>query len=396
MAASVGKLDRFSGYEESYKSQCVDPYRTTGKVYIPHNADDYRQTRYIPYYHNLFTAPDPAYAKYPATEDPALVQTGVEKEFLQTVPHSWMFDLYQYNQFLNDSDTQNPKAGHTLKRIQWMKNKRVLLLGDSVDRYMMIYLCNELGRKGSSAPLGNHKVAYCNIGFLNFTMYHWHIASMYTTTPSWWWNENVKQVPFEERYEEVFKQTLPDIIGMNGVSPDLVLYQSGFWDQVTFAKYFGSKGENELKSPNRQLTWRELRFYMSRMRQFITHIRSVFGDDVPLMYRTQSLHKTVDQRDLMVQELDRAARFTASEMSIEIFEWGKLVTGFSSRYVDEIHIQRGPLSWLWANMLLSYLFRASGGVDIRGTIEKWPSESSSSRIDAWGECHQQYIDNSIR
>lgn len=393
--ASTFKLDLFSGPEQGYK--CVDGYRTTGKIYIPSKFADYHQTRYIPYYDNLFSAPDPEYAQYPAKEDPKLLQSPVEDEFVQSAPHSWMLDLYQYYQYQINGETDLPKARHTLKRIDWMRNKRVLLMGDSVDRYLMLYICNEVGLPGEPEPLGRHVVAVCQIEFLNFTMFHWHIASMYTTHPKWWWRSSMATVPFEDRYEKLFKQTLPMVKGMNGVSPDLIIYQSGLWDHVTLIKYYQHLGDRDkLGKVDRQMTWQEIRFYISRTRKFIMHIRSLFGQDVPLMYRTQALRKTVDERDLFIEELDRAARFAAAKMSVEIFEWGKLVTGFSRFYKDDIHLSRGPMSWLWANMVFSYLFRVSGGIEFEGNITTWPSDREISIEDAWAECHAAYLDNSIR
>ncbi|KAK9475193.1 uncharacterized protein V1510DRAFT_410277 [Dipodascopsis tothii] len=382
---------------------CVDGYRRSGYLFIP-SEEQYTRTRYIPFYESQFQIAgeseddsDPPYARYPSAKDPELVETGIETDFMAMAPHSWMWDLNAYYEFVNKSEETTAPAQRVYNRLDWLRNKRILLMGDSVDRYMMIYLCNELGKQGNAEPMGRHVWAYCKLPELNLTINHWHVASLYTTRPSWWWQPKMEFVPFEERFEKLFKSTLPEVIGSNGRSPDLVMYQSGLWDQVTFTKYFQAVKNKGLSTGDRQASWQELRFFMARMRQLIEHTRGIFGEDVPMLYRTLTLHKSVGAKDLFLEDLDRGARYVSAESGVEMFEWGKLVTGFSSLYVDEVHPKRGPMSWLYGNMLLSYLFRASGGIEYEGQIVQWPRESTfGSAAEAWEQCHSAYIDHSIR
>ncbi|KAK9327812.1 hypothetical protein V1520DRAFT_357568 [Lipomyces starkeyi] len=146
----------------------------------------------------------------------------------------------------------------------------------------------------------------------------------------------MEQVAFKDRYDRLFNRTLGDVIGENGKGPDLVLYQSGFWDQVNFAKKYVSEPYGQFSSMNgrnkmqeRQLTWAELRFYFSRQKQFIMHLKQVFGDDAKIVYRSLSPHQQIDERDLMTMNMDRVSRFLAHKQCVEVMDWAKLTTGFS-------------------------------------------------------------------
>ncbi|KAK9252240.1 hypothetical protein V1507DRAFT_462177 [Lipomyces tetrasporus] len=384
---------------------CVDPYKLPGYLYTPPDNDNYQLTSYIPFYDSLYDASDPSFTTYPwpGKSSPDLSDPHVEPEFLKMAPHSWMTDLAEHAKLVdaaaNGQDHDAPRLQHLDKYLAWMRNKRVLMIADSVDRYMMVYFCQELSL--TATVKARHTTAWCTIPHLNFTIYHWHLAGYYNYRPNWWWQATMEQVTFEDRYEKMFKRTLGDVVGENGRAPDLVLYQSGLWDQVTFAQKYAHEPDGEFSSLNeqnklmdRQLTWAELRFYMTRQKQFIRHVKGVFGNDTRIVYRSLIPHQQLDERDLMIMNMDRASRIVAHKEGAEVMDWARLVAGFSSQYKDHVHVDKGPMSWLYQNMLMSYVFRLAGGVEHLGVIEHHPM-SYQSDLDPWLECHDVYVAKAV-
>ncbi|KAK9465486.1 hypothetical protein V1512DRAFT_266021 [Lipomyces arxii] len=383
-------------------TQCMDPYKVPGYLYTP---EDYRQSSYVPFdklYHD-YNQPD--YAAYPwtGTASPDLSDPIPENEFLATSPHSWMLDLVTYNRYFDDSayggrPFNKARRNELAKSLAWLRGRRILMIADSVDRYMMAYLCEELGYEAViNKP--RHTTASCTIPHLNFTIIHWHLASYYTSRPNWWWQDIMEYVPFEERYDKIFKDKLGETIGLNGKSPDLIIFQSGLWDQVTFNKKYASEPEGKYAINNkknimmeRQSTWAELRFYGSRLQAFISHLRNLFGENAHIIHRALTPHKTFNDRDIMVLELDRVARSISFFEGVEVMDWAKLTAGFSSEWKDDVHVNKGALSWLYQNIMLSYLFRAAGGVEYQGEIIRDPIVNASDvPEDAWGECHDSLV-----
>ncbi|KAK9455914.1 hypothetical protein V1511DRAFT_323216 [Dipodascopsis uninucleata] len=377
--------------QKQREQNCIDPYKMPGYLYIP--EADYKRSTYVPFYEEVFNNTyEPA--SYPVKDlDFDTTQSRPESDIMKLIPHMWMSDLVEFSNMSREAD---PTKKHLLRRVQkrvsFLQDKRVLLIADSVDRYVLMYLCEEVGETYIiDSP--RHTTARCHIPSLNFTLYHWHLASYYTYRPEWWWMKMMEIVPFEERFEKIFRKTLPDISGIDG-RPDLILFQTGLWDQVTFVKkyLFDPTGNNYIDKKysdmNRQLSWGEIRYYADRMKQFIHHLRDVFGKDARIMFRSLSVHKQSDDRDLMMLNMDRVGRSLAYENDIEVFDWSKLITAFSSQWKDHVHLERGPMTWLYQNMLLSYIFRASGGVEIKGNITKWPYDFEREvEGDPWKTCH---------
>ncbi|KAK9460492.1 uncharacterized protein V1516DRAFT_676846 [Lipomyces oligophaga] len=287
-------------------------------------------------------------------------------------------------------------------QISWLRNRRILIMADSVDRFMLKFMCESLRAQYESKVV--HTTAECSIPHLNFTIFHWHVASMAHYRPQWWFQPIMEHVSFEDRYQKIFKSTLPKVIGMDGRAPDLILFQSLLWDEKMFlrSQLYAIRQQEIVQGQTpstiseeevgiRLPYWSELRFYADRLNLFLGFVRKIFGNEVPIMYRTAIPKQADTNATLFVHGLDRMARFIAYNHSIETFEWGRMVQGFPEMYKDHIHIGKSPLSFLYGDMLLHYLFRALGGVEYRGEVTIWPVERSlaSSKSDLWNECHEQ-------
>lgn len=260
--------------------------------------------------------------------------------------------------------------------IGWLWGRRVVIAGDSVDRFMVQYFCEEFGSVMRQPKM--HTTATCSIEALNLTLVHWHHAGSFTFRPDWWWMKDMKEIPFEERWETLWKPTFNLTRGPNN-RPDLFLWQSGLWDERMLwengeAHY---KPDETMGQRQRQLTWQEIRFVSARTKRFIDMVRDEFGSQMPSMFRAYTLHRESDARDANLYELERLSRALAERAGHEMFEWGRLLSGFSMLYKDQTHLNKGPASWLWGNMLLEYLARSAG----QGDVSRRPY------FDGWSACH---------
>lgn len=365
---------------------CEDPYRRPGYLYI--DQEDYRETRWLPYTDDILNADAPDSAQYPPPKDQDVKfnRTDIEFEFLQSTsnPKSWMriavneakrrqkeSKIARHDQRATDFAAIKEEGG-----LGWLWGRRVLMLGDSIDRFMTQYFCEELGSKmRQSKP---HTTATCSIPALNLTLTHWHYAGSFTFRPQWWWMKDMQEIPFEERWDSLWGPMVNSLRGPHG-RPDLVLWQNGLWDE----RALWENGEahydpdQELGQRQRQLVWQEVRFITARVKKLVQRLANEFGPEVPTMFRAFTLHRESDARDANLYELERVSRAVAEQAGHEMFEWGRLISGFSMLYKDQTHPGKGPASWLWSNMMLEYLARSAGASD----------KARAPYFDSWGACH---------
>ncbi|KAF1981680.1 hypothetical protein K402DRAFT_398321 [Aulographum hederae CBS 113979] len=366
---------------------CKDPYRQPGFLYIPPEKDQYRKTQWIPYTDEFHEAPVPDYAAYPPLDgqDVHFNLTPVDTEFRQgdAVPKMWMADLAAESKRRTDSikaKTAEEYLGVKANGdFSWLWGRRILLIGDSVDRFQMSFFCKEFGN--TMYEPARQTWATCHIPAFNLTFVHWHLAGMYTSTPSWWWMDDMHAVAFEDRWAKVWSPTInSQLRGLDGRRPDLVIWSNTLWDQRAFWES-GKAHEDqqpELADRRRQLAWQEIRFVGARLKKLIGMVRGEFGDDVPLMYRAATMHtNTTGYPDATTYDLDRLARSVSEYSGGEVFEWGRIVTALEWLYMDGTHVGDGAPNWLWGNMVLDYLARSAA---VGGEVKK-------PYYDGWSVCH---------
>ncbi|KAK9453419.1 hypothetical protein V1511DRAFT_522667 [Dipodascopsis uninucleata] len=385
---------------------CRDPFRQPG--YLQINQQDRRLTKWIPFFStNILSIPAPESAKYPADKVPSFTDHSPPEEILDSAPTSWFYHLQKYYRLIYDINKIKNAGGKNpivltesqqelVKKMNWLHNRRAVVLGDSVDRIMIQFFCEELNLQPEYGPGGQHTTYSCHIPLLNTTIYHWHVASLYPMRPDWWWLKHIKLVAFEDRFASIFDPDWSKVIGCNGQTPDLVLFQSGLWDERAFREstrnikdasdYLLTPDELEKKRKNRektglgregrQLSWDELMFFKARMEKFMSFIKDKFHG-TPLLYRGLTTRRDSNIADLATINMDRISRALAASMDIEIFEWARLTTAFSDQFLDYLHVGKGPLSYTWANMFLYYLFRATGGEEYNGKLLKFPDAAGN-------------------
>ncbi|KAK9321111.1 hypothetical protein V1517DRAFT_327248 [Lipomyces orientalis] len=396
---------------------CLNPYAQKGYVWFSDKREEINTT-WVPFYSGLLNQKyAAAWNEDGSPAEPVFNAADVysddrpPSEVLDTTPHKWMQDIARLHLLLlkgsmidEDGIRIEPgKKGKELtvdeqneikeleQRLFWVKHRRIVILSDSVERYQHAFLCGRLGQAPVIGPYGAQTTTWCHVPYLNFTVLHWHLSSTSTSRPDWWWLSEMKVVPIEERWKKYYLPTVNLTIGVNGKSPDLVIFQSSLWDHRMFVEARRADKHEFGLDLHRPLNWRELRFYMQRIRYIVGLFRELYGDDFPLLYRATTLRRE-KFGNVGLYDLGRAARFVAHELDIEIMEFGQMVQGYEQFYFDIVHIGKGPLSVLWANMVFWYLFRALGGVEVKGQLVRMPNESGPYKlIDNWDVCHDVYM-----
>ncbi|KAK9246154.1 hypothetical protein V1506DRAFT_536040 [Lipomyces tetrasporus] len=396
--------------------ECIDPFRIPGYLYLPSEPSAVDDTRWVPFYPSFRDALDPTEAVYPRPTDAGdllLKDTSVEPEFFALAPTQWTKKLAFYYNVLTelearegrDTKVLNADEESILEEMKWIQHRRVLTIGDSVDRFMVIDFCEEFPNatfvEEGGRPKEQRTTASCHIPLVNLTIVQWHLPSTFTYRPSWWWIQDMPLVAFEERLEAIYRTSLPRVLGWGGERPDLILFQTGFWDERAFREAEHAEEEKSLPEDkktkiwwksNSQLKWSELRFVAARVKKLVGMLRQEFGEHTPFMYRALSTKRDGKEQDLGLISVDRMMRALMAQLDVEVFEWGKLVYGYVSEYQDELHIKRGRLSWLWADMVISYLFRGAGGVEVEGMVTVKPTNDTWFNVDKnWAVCHRWLI-----
>ncbi|KAK9243743.1 hypothetical protein V1506DRAFT_477955 [Lipomyces tetrasporus] len=409
-------------------SRCLNPYAQRGFVWhpeVPADSDPANDadtpwainTTWVPFYSGLLDEPyaeiwnddesptDPTAAGHRTFPDDQPPQ-----EMFDTAPYPWVRDFARHHALVRKaglidrfgnrtarsfeervlSAAESDELDELESRLAWIKHTRMLLLSDSVDRFEAHFLCERFDQRMKSSAT-SHTISICHIPYWNFTISHWAITSTFTTLPPWWWLPTMGMVSIEDRWRKIYMPARSLTIGMNGQTPDLVAFQSGLWDHKAFI--LGHAANQNLAEPDygRDMNWRELRFYMQRVRRVVGILRETFGDTVPLLYRVTSPRKD-EAENVGMHSLVRAARFVCRETDVETMEFGSLVQGFVEFYRDGLHVANGPLSVMWSNMMFWYLYRVKGGVEVKGQLLQPPTGQSALDVtENWDVCHQVYM-----
>ncbi|KAK9466676.1 hypothetical protein V1512DRAFT_263183 [Lipomyces arxii] len=405
------------------EGKCLNPYSQKGFIWFPNDKEE-TDTTYVPFYPGMLEQPFASIWNEDGTPtDPTIngdryyPDDRPPYDLMATAPHRWMQDFRRHyillqksrgNTVSDDDDSDaalaNPRKPIYTKleeaelqaleeRLSWIRNTRVLIVSDSVDRYQATFMCDRFGEALVTGPTGHQTASWCHVPYWNFTVTNWHISSTSTTRPDWWWLKNMAVVPFERRWKEFYQGSVRDVIGMNGKSPDLLIFQTGIWDHKMFVTGRRAKDNAVDFNYQRSLNWREMRFYMQRVRKIIGMMRSTFGDDVPLLFRVTTLRQG-DFENVGIHNIIRAARFVSRELNIEVMEFGSLVQGYFQFYIDQLHVGKGPLSVLWSNMMFWYLFRTQGGIEVKGELMKLPEpQEQKNVVQNWKLCHDVFMND---
>ncbi|KAK9452403.1 uncharacterized protein V1518DRAFT_411139 [Limtongia smithiae] len=392
------------------ENNCENPYAQDGFLYFQ-TPNDLATAQYFPFY---TLDRDGA-----AEEDPDKVIGGHRYFGGNTVPrpssvayasapHNWYADLRALRQQYQQHTNRRLRIALE-QRVAWMRNRTVLFIGDSTDRFLSFYMCQwGLGGKLHMAPEGMHSASHCNIPFLNFTIITWHVASVYETRPEWWIVQKMKLVSWEDRWREFY---MPSLVkgdyaghGTARVRPDMVVVQSGLWDHLMFMFARHAQKGMEAKTQAQKnamkaaavdhtlpLNYRELRYYIRRMDKILSDVMTEFPD-TPLVCRSLTQrHDGVENAG--IHQLEQALAYACRKRDVEMMPFGRIVRGLmgvKNMYADRVHFREGVISSVYDNIMLWYLHRAAGGVEQRGKLVVNASTEPTS-IESWNRCHSYFM-----
>ncbi|KAF5589525.1 hypothetical protein FPCIR_6728 [Fusarium pseudocircinatum] len=376
---------------------CKDPYRRPGYLYVPAETERYRETRWMPFTDKFLNSEDPETAEYPHTGgDLIFNDTDVPRTFFKgsDIPIEWMKLAVKENKRRKEAMAHITNATsedyHRMRNdaeFGWLWGRRVVSFGDSIDRRAARYVCHEFGHDMEFPKL--HEIeqwpmGVCHIPAFNLTFTAFHSAGGFTYRPEWFWYKQMRIIPFERRWEELWQPHERDIRGPNG-RPDLILWQNGLWDQRGF-QVGGQKlheGQNvTLNGRHRKMVWDELHFFLARTKKYAEMLIKEFPD-TPMMWRSLTYHQKTGSGDIMVVEMDRLGRALAEQYGHEVFEWGRIISLMGSWYEDGTHPGEGALTWLWGTMILEYLARSAKS--------KLGGDYRFPYFDGWERCHEELV-----
>lgn len=134
---------------------CKDPCRRPGYLYVPAEEERYRETRWMPFTSKFLNSEDPETAAYlHTTGDHIFNDTDVPRTFFKgsNIPIEWMKLAVKENRRRQEAMAHIKNATsedyHRMRNdgeFGWLRGRRVVPFGDSVDRRAARYVCHEFG-----------------------------------------------------------------------------------------------------------------------------------------------------------------------------------------------------------------------------------------------------------
>lgn len=90
------------------------------------------------------------------------------------------------------------------------------------------------------------------------------------------------------------------------------------------------KFDLSLTTPQNGFTFAEIHWHRIRVRDAILQLRKLWGQDVPLMFRTRQLRKKDENFSIMkIFQLDQSCKSVARELGVKLFSWGEKLEGYT-------------------------------------------------------------------
>ncbi|KAG8978390.1 hypothetical protein FRC05_010635 [Tulasnella sp. 425] len=309
-------------------SHCpTDPFVKSGLMYYGQYPND---TRWVPFPHEPMDA----------LQHPLNSETTISYD-TTFPPEAFVSACPQYMKMMSEGSED----------MSWTQEKTVLFIGSSHDRNNIEYFCQYLN--GTYKSRGGHTAGFCRIPQYNFTLVNWFLFGMVDGDYDWFSTE-AKPYNFEGRIQ---KFMLPMMKEENLGNPDLIIETSLFWDDSFFQKRARHYNITHQDSP---FTYTELVWHRSRVHALIHYTRQLYGTKIPIMFRTRHFrHDNSWNHIWRVFQLDQSIRAIGEELGIKLFTWGGKLEGHTNEFYDgDQHFKKGPVTWLFGDMMLFYLKRA--------------------------------------
>ncbi|MBW0512583.1 hypothetical protein O181_052298 [Austropuccinia psidii MF-1] len=344
------------------RQTCQDPFSQLGSLFLhPTQAS---QTNWIPFNSNC----------PPATN------------YISAIRQLSNLPIEKESQFITFSNITNLTIFRDT--VHFLRNRTILVLGDSVDRNSVIHFCQLISQpvritswKNASklAPFITHPhldsshlavpphgsdlegfdirglphvcfVEELDFVFLNGFHYGMDDQNLFNSSQHPDWRPPGK---FEDRIDKLIKPYLNQAF-VRPRSPDLVIWSSGFWDLA----FFGTKDELSERDLTTQLSPQRLNWWFARAKKTLLNIKSSFPNALLVMRKIHRPGATTEQtrwmQDIRVHQIQQAQEFISSQFEFyKIFDFGRLFEGYE-KYQENVHPFQNPSSII-AQAYLHYL-----------------------------------------
>lgn len=326
-----------------------DPYNEPGNLY---SADELHDSRYI-----IYNDPIEQHSRHP-----------------RVPPKDWVIPSLS-------SEIHQLK----LEKLTWMSNRTILLIGDSIDRNLVIHFGRRAlaGSRGThqffippshlqipNVKLESHQIGVAHLPELNLTVYNWFLMGLSVSeeVPFFHPREDLPQ-DFQLRLQRFY---LPLLTQRALPIPDLVIFNTGFWDLEYLAR--ARSAHHPLGPPIRPLaptqlnsldlgdgnplTLAELAFHRTRLVSFIKTLKHELETLVPpqvhhpikFMYRSMQLGNATQRNafsQVRVRQLDQSNQSVMKLLKIPVLDWGKMTIGLDHQLSDP------PIVSVFAGLVLT-------------------------------------------
>ncbi|KIY43158.1 hypothetical protein FISHEDRAFT_78811 [Fistulina hepatica ATCC 64428] len=185
----------------------------------------------------------------------------------------------------------------------------------------------------------------CSVPTLNMTIVHWFFFGMNDNDDYFSWFSVGKPLTFEARMgRDMLTRMERAGLGLPR-RPDLIVMTSLFWDEK-FLNAFHDHFNHT--SSTYGFTYNELAWHRQRVAKLVSRIRELYGQDVPLMFRTRQIRQqTNDFKLLKIFQFDQGLRALAKQLNIGLWTWGGKLEGYTVNYDNDHHYSFGPATFLF-------------------------------------------------
>ncbi|CED83750.1 SGNH hydrolase-type esterase domain [Phaffia rhodozyma] len=253
----------------------------------------------------------------------------------------------------------------------WAQNKTILGIGDSLMRNNVDTFTKHIGNmtigrqphqftdpQGSKWS-GSQQMYLIHVPHVNLTVANWfHNGMIEHEVDGFFTNESTPQV-FEQKFNNVFLPTLYEEGGLNGRVPDMIIFESLSWDLVLLARLANDAGDT--RYAGRPFDDIELDWYRGRMIEVLALLRKTFPRTKIVMQTPHIGIRQPQSAFAPIRKFQQGQMVSsiALETGYDLFDWGRIVSTLDNELTDGLHFSAGVNSWLWGEMLLYYLRRAS-------------------------------------
>ncbi|KAI7939727.1 hypothetical protein MJO29_014463 [Puccinia striiformis f. sp. tritici] len=298
----------------------------------------------------------------------------------------------------------NPDA----PELQFLKNRTVIFVGDSLDRNEVYHLAQEtfgpeyhkflMPEDTPEIDSPSHQSHRIGLGVhpkLGLTVANWFLMSVDIDSPMTSFFHAGEDPPqlFEGRFEKFYEPLITKTTLLKS-PPDMVVFNSGLWDLV----YLSNLKDYEIDQNRTQgimttlqvtgkdlLTPTEIERHSTRFKKFINKlIFHTFNHTSSTPSKTRFVYRTMPDSSLTlakknsmsrkrVRQIDKlnlqiilefnhlqssaSASTDGSKVLIDIIDWKWISSQLLDELIDLVHFGRGATQWLYGDMVLYHLRR---------------------------------------